>query len=633
MTGRVLFRKKQHLQRYLWALACGMCLLTTPVLAFDFMRVLQETRDKQVFEIQNSDTTDFTPHGTQPGLNFPLMPVRGPNQSCANCHDGTLSPDSDNLPVPTWAGSMMANATRDPLFWAALDVANNDLPGVGDFCLRCHTNRGWYRGNAAKKTDGSIDPFGATGCQLQGALDTIDNGSNDYSGVTCHFCHRVDETGPQGQPLMINNANVWLDDQACVNGGTGPCRKGPYNYPDGTYSGPPHEWEHSEFIRTGQFCGACHNVSSPDTGAGFARTLIDTDGTDTGLAMPIERTYDEWLNSRFGDLIFRDSLGEPLVTDDIPAIAQTESCQACHMDNSTDVLARACSFRAQGTRAGDLRIHQFAGGNAWMPAVLKSVYGAALDREAAFDRTIQYALDMLQNRSALVQAQVDSVTNGTAQISVKVTNLTGHKLPTGYPEGRRMWLHVEARDSNNVLIFESGAYDSATADLTYDPQIKIYETLQGIWDGTQCVTEDTNGRKLFHFVLNNCVAKDNRIPPLGFVPNIEIKPVGLNYPNNPSNPNELVNWDITQYSFPVTGAALPITVTATLNYQTASKEYIEFLATEASNNAFPSENTLCNRNLTVGPANQTRGAYMQSLWQANGKSPPVAMGVSQITIN
>jgi len=119
--------------------------------------------------------------------------------------------------------------------------------------------------------------------------------------------------------------------------------------------------------------------------------------------------------------------------------------------------------------------------------------------------------------------------------------------------------------------------------------------LQGIWNGSQCVTEEPSGRKLFHFVLNNCVAKDNRIPPLGFVPGIETKPVGITYPTNPQHPGELVNWDI--------------------------------------NNGFATENSLCNRNLSVGPANQTRGAYMQSLWQNNGKSAPVVMGVSQTTIN
>jgi hypothetical protein len=49
-------------------------------------------------------------------------------------------------PWDTWAGSMMAQSSRDPLFWAALDVANNDMPDVGDFCLRCHVATGWLAG-------------------------------------------------------------------------------------------------------------------------------------------------------------------------------------------------------------------------------------------------------------------------------------------------------------------------------------------------------------------------------------------------------------------------------------------------------------------------------------------------------
>ena len=42
-------------------------------------------------------------------------------------------------------------------------------------------------------------------------------------------------------------------------------------------------------------------------------------------------------------------------------------------------------------------------------------------------------------------------------------NLAGHKLITGYPEGRRMWLHVVARDGDDATVFESGAYDVDTA--------------------------------------------------------------------------------------------------------------------------------------------------------------------------
>ncbi|MBP6691057.1 MAG: hypothetical protein KA162_01420, partial [Xanthomonadales bacterium] len=74
---------------------------------------------------------DFTPQGTQPGLAATLdEPL-----ACASCH-GAFEPGEANfLPHSSWSGSLMSNAARDPIFWAALDVANRDLPGVGDFCL------------------------------------------------------------------------------------------------------------------------------------------------------------------------------------------------------------------------------------------------------------------------------------------------------------------------------------------------------------------------------------------------------------------------------------------------------------------------------------------------------------------
>ena len=50
-------------------------------------------------------------------------------------------------------------------------------------------------------------------------------------------------------------------------------------------------------------------------------------------------------------------------------------------------------------------------------------------------------------------------TPGTITASVKVTNLTGHKLPTGYPEGRRMWVQIEALDAGGTPFWQSGMLD------------------------------------------------------------------------------------------------------------------------------------------------------------------------------
>ncbi len=604
-------------------------------------------------QVHAGSQIDFTPHGTQPGLNFSLEPPT----NCHSCHKGgAVTDDNINMPYWTWMGSMKANATRDPLFWAALDVANNDIPGVGDFCLKCHTPQGWFGGNVVKPaSQGQPLIDGANGCELGGDHTSRDSKLNDYSGVTCHFCHRIDETGPNGEAQINENASVWLDDESCDNGGgAGPCRKGPYNYVN--FDDPPHKWEYSTFIQSAEFCGSCHNVSSPTIEQNGVLTIAKRfwhEGIQTELAMPVERTYSEWKDSYFADLIFKNPFND-LPTDQLPVISEGQNCQTCHMPQSESDQARACIFDAldqdgNGRRKGDLATHQFAGGNTWIPQVIKAIYGDELDmndpspgRKAALDLTTSYAFDMLQNKSAVVDASIISQNADQLDLAVKVTNLTGHKLPTGYPEGRRMWIHVEVTDSMNQVIWESGSYDESTGILTEDAQVKIYESIPGIWnedpdnnpltdDGT-CEITDGNGNKMFHFVLNDCIGKDNRIPPLGFrgAENIEMKPVGISYPTVVNQPGQVVNYDVTNYQIPITGQSGPFNVTAKLKFQTASKDYIDFLDRQATDNNFETENQMCDRSWSVGPADQTRGAFMKDLWATYNRSAPVDMAMDFI---
>jgi len=149
------------------------------------------------------------------------------------------------------------------------------------------------------------------------------------------------------------------------------------------------------------------------------------------------------------------------------------------------------------------------------------------------------------------------------------------------------------------------------------------------------------GKKQFHFVLNNCIAKDNRIPPLGFSPSSpgdpngdELRPVAYTYPQTSPGSGVLVNYDNTDYTCVLpAGMAWPVRVDAELQFQVSSKDYIEFLrdqATEAP--AIPAENTLCmdgpGRPFDVGPQSVSRGEYMFQLWNnpTYGKSPPERAG-------
>ena len=611
------------------------------------------------------DFVDFTPRGTQPGLAFNL---RGSSE-CAGCHRN--GEDQTHYPASSWSGSMMANATRDPLFWAALDVANQDglengAEGIGDYCLRCHTPNGWYNGRVRKLVDlepvnGQVDPLdivdGFDGCLLQGDHDNGDVAGNDYGGVGCQFCHRNLAQGPGGEPNFLENADIWLDDLECDSDGDGngdgePCRGGPYDYP-GDQPGfedfsPPHAWKQSDYHSDSAMCGSCHDVSTPILEDGPFRTLIVNDGTsdgqDTGLPFPAERTYSEWQQSDFSRLVFRDGV-EAVDPSPGKSLASGTTCQGCHMRQARpnplepEQELLVCSFGPP--RNDDLPVHEFVGGNTWIPSILKGEL-PALGRESAFDQTIAWANEMLSERTALVET--DAVRTGdTLAVDVTVTNLAGHKLPTGYAEGRRMWLEVEVRNSDDMLLWSNGAWDPLTGDLAIDPQTKIYEIKQGIWNSAAgaCDTTDAQDREMFHFVLNNCNAKDNRIPPFGFTgaADPETSSYAYAYPTEAPGSQRSVNFDRTSYTVPLLpGTSGELTVRASLRFQLASKDYIEFLRNEAVEKAFQAENDLCaggpGRPLLVGPQAKSRGQYMYDLWSSPtyGKSPPVQMASSEVTV-
>lgn len=546
----------------------------------------------------------FTPNASQPPL---LNPIQPPGEgSCATCHGGNYDPDRVIEPYDAWAGSMMANAARDPLFWAALDVANADAPGIGDFCLRCHVPTGWYAGRS-EPPGGTVD-----GCGLLGEIDTPDN---DFEGISCHFCHRamVNPSPPPGeQSFYLENGQMWLDDGDCDGKGE-PCRRGPYDYPGGEPTPPPHAWAYSAYHRSATICGNCHNVTSP------VHDLIDENGVDTGIPYPIERTYREWELSDFA-----------------PGGATPTTCQQCHMPLVTEPGARACGIYSTD-RTGDMRVHQFVGGNTWIPAVLKAEYGAfgQLDREQSFDDTIAWAGETLHSAAELDVTAPAAIPPGNPpiELAVRVTNLSGHKLPTGYPEGRRMWLQVRAIDGSGGVIWQSGAWNPATGELTHDPQIKIYEGKPGIWNEVdqECATTDGDGDPAFHFVLNDCWAKDNRIPPLGFAggSDPEVRPVAYSYPETFPGSGVLVHYDDTGYTIPVPpGTPGPITIETRLLYQTASKEYVEFLRDQAVERGFPDD---CIPRST-GPMASSRGEILYDLWVDHGRSAPFEMDAVTVVV-
>jgi len=215
---------------------------------------------------------------------------------------------------------------------------------------------------------------------------------------------------------------------------------------------------------------------------------------------------------------------------------------------------------------------------------------------ARVDESISRNFQMLRDASDM------ELTQSGSELRVKITNQTGHKLPTGYPEGRRAWINVKFYGANDVLIAERGHYDMTTATLT-DGDTKVYETEQVIGAETAAATGLPVGAH-FHLSLASVVAFDNRIPPRGFTnaafAAVDSAPVGYTYADGQY-------WDFTNYAIPSTAVKAAVT----FYYQTSSKEYMEFLRdTTTSVNA--------------------QNAY--NLWVLHGKSAPALMDSAEIML-
>jgi hypothetical protein len=233
--------------------------------------------------------------------------------------------------------------------------------------------------------------------------------------------------------------------------------------------------------------------------------------------------------------------------------------------------------------------------------------------------------------------------------TLKVTNLTGHKLISGYPEGRRMWLNVRWYDGSNQLLREDGAYGvigsvNGTAvksiiDLA-DPNSKIYEAHYGLtqewaatllslgypaslplgFDRVSGAVDYTLGalaaqapgtsHETFHFVLNNTVISDNRIPPYGMAYNDaktrNALPVPATQYGSPSAGGAFNYWDAVTLN-PPPGAAYG---DIQLMYQPTSWEYVQFLY---------------RANDGTDPFLAAEGANLLSAWLATGMAEPHVM--------
>ncbi|MCG3125164.1 MAG: hypothetical protein GIKADHBN_03699 [Phycisphaerales bacterium] len=552
---------------------------------------------------------------------------------CDNCHGG-YNPAVE--PAHNWRGSMMAHATRDPIFWATMAIAEQDFPGAGDLCIRCHSVDGWNAGRSVP-TDGS---------SLTAA---------DATGVPCDACHKMTNTSNTEWLGTMNGSFV------ANNGvGQGYYGSGMYSLWGGAQKLGPyadaqakHQFGKSLFHRSSDLCGTCHDVSNPAVGdlahnngaplpltsgfSGVPGAPVDTKAAFNNFPFQygvVERTFSEHKSSLLSQTRVSDypSLPEDLRagalrTAYLNAMASTASgnyvdgaarvfsCQTCHMPPVTGL---GCNKAGTPVRS-DLPLHDLTGGNTWIPDAIEYLDARGLLRLGGLMTPLEVAAMREGKQRAIAQLR-DAATLAVDGNVLRVTNHTGHKLISGYPEGRRMWLNVRWFNAQDQIVREDGKYGpvavliggtwttvNSLIDLD-DPFTKVYEAHYGMtrqwaqqllalgypaslelgYDRITGQPDATLGElaagvfgeshETFHFVLNNVVIKDNRLPPYGFAYDAarvrNTLPVPPEQYGSPGPGGMYRYWDQLTLQPPASAVRADIR----LLYQTTSWEYIQFLA-------------------------------------------------------
>jgi len=616
--------------------------------------------------------TDIQQPGTQPGEAGSLETP----DKCDNCH-GNYNRAVE--PAFNWRGSMMANAGRDPIFWATLAVAEQDFDGAGDLCIRCHSTAGWHAGRSTP-TDGS-------------ALT-----ASDADGVECDSCHKStnpnnkEHLGSQFPPFVANDKRTPATGyygSGMISLWGGAAKLGPY-----TDAGARHQFLPSKFHRDPAFCGSCHDVSNPAVGdlahnngkqeSGDAVIASGVPGSPVnGKAAfnnfpfqygVVERTFSEFMSGGLSNILVSASASAPLALTyaNLPADLRAGAikaayeaaggnttaggnysdgtpryftCQTCHMRAVTGYGANKAGIPLRT----DLPLHDMTGGNYWMPDVILHQNTNGTLRLGGGLTVTQ--IDAIKAGKLRAQQQLNLAASlAVSGNTVKVTNLTGHKLITGYPEGRRMWLNVKWFDLASNLLREDGEYGpinvvldgvprsvNSLQDLD-DPNTKVYEAHYGMtqqwaaqlislgkpsnlpltFDRASGTVLDTLGDlassaegtevETFHFVLNNTVIKDNRIPPYKFNDEEARKRNALPVPAT-----QYRNADGSFRYYDEVGLNPPTGATSAqikLMYQPTSWEYVQFLY-------------LANNRQNAFLANE--GVNLLNSWLATGMAEPYVM--------
>ena len=479
----------------------------------------------------NSQQRNLKTSGLPTGYNE-LFAASG---ECANCHNSQVSSEGKSIALANdWRSTMMANAARDPLWRAKVSVELKENPDftavIEQKCTSCHAPGGNF--NAHHLGQGYT-------------FEKMDSDIIGLDGVQCTVCHQIAPASMgkfSGHLEIGENKIIW----------------GQYANPFGgpMINATGYAPNHSAHIKSSQLCGSCHTLLTQ---------AILKDGSLSETFFVEQAIYHEWLNSSYSE--------------------EGTACQSCHVpevDGSVVISDRPPWLDGQK----DFGQHHFVGANLFMNKIF-SDHSEELEVNAnasQLDSTKNRTLRLLKNRSLQIHLEELSRNDQSLRVMLKLQNLSGHKLPSGYPS-RRMWVEFLAVDEFGDTLMHSGAlkpnnqfegdfegYQEHHQLIAESSQVQIYELIMGDEDGAMTT-------KLLRAVYP---LKDNRIPPRGFTNQHlsydTVKIIGYAAVDPDFNRNEGTQGsgsDQVTYEIKLNPESGAVKLTAKVYYQTISKKWLQ----------------------------------------------------------
>ena len=526
------------------------------------------------------------------------------SDQCLMCHSGATGRHSSGpvmfletsrgglnvSPYGEWKWSPMGLAGRDPVFHAQLESElaqlTRELPAaqaeeagqqVVNTCLRCHGAMGKRQHDLDQGLENT--PWAARASFLRDWIALKDPanphhayGSLARDGISCTVCHSMVDDG-QDLPGFLASSITGQFTYGPPDEIYGPFKDVVTRPMQTTLGAVP---KHNPFIQSSRMCGTCHVINLPVVDWPLSAAPAGTDRLPSkqvaqllaseknpsfqGFMHRIEQaTYLEWLNSSFQDEFGRT--------------AESRSCQDCHMpkgyespegdvtidqiatkiavlqdqdspdvDNKIPTEDHQVAFRTEGYRR-----HTFQGLNVFLLEAFRQfgdVLGVRMPDYETGVEGVHFAIDNYVHNARTNTATLEIINLETAgqtiAADVKVTNLTGHRLPSGVGF-RRLWIElllIDTTHGHERIIWASGQTNAAGVlvggdgrvlpsefftdqvrdgqrQQAYQPHHRVIESQEQVQIYEE-LTRDTSGLFTTSFLHRASDVKDNRLLPRGW---------------------------------------------------------------------------------------------------------------------